>query len=822
MKARVKQVTREALTNVLRHCTTVTPPLPPPRLSLAKSKCDFLPLIMSLCQSLSTCSPAQITQILSNFILNFDKASLIDIIFSGLYRMHDKQKSQWIPFLIEQVNATEPHASSQCQLFNLHDDALTHICQYLSIHELAIFERCHSWIFSKIRTSPCFISSLDYPNWSLFYLQPAAFKLTRLLNVKRMQLFFERKQIQQSPLLFDPPNWTAFGNVLKHITHLTIVNDEYFPTSSELPSLQSITAYNVSPSALFRLILPSFGSDLHSLRELRMHWNNLAYDLLPNIRTLLHSKLKTLVLDFGDNSYYKDHLTNEYQWNCIEEEISSTDDEVYPLYDTLRHLKYVAIEKLGAHSSTNCDLLMNLLLSHCRYLEHFELDLAQQDEFKAIVFDGHFANEIKWNVACLKELRLHVSSVNVSDVLQHLLQNEARLNAIDLLLWDQVTDAVIQRQGSDVLAVVRDLLCCQMRSSTELRDIQLRFEMKLSNEEFVQQMTRLRLLYLMLSNVFEDERVHKRNEMNICIRMICNFESIYNVSQNAKHIRCEFYLLDRLLTALHAKVECFRVKLIVDMPPVWRRYSEYHTLPYWLNSKHEFTTRVRQNGRIYIVTNASAHAKDCKMCQAECFGQEQRFDEEEKQRTESRSESDELTKTVVVDVQSFENYPELVLPMYCPEELRCVYERIDAERGEEDDEVILSGSMEEYPKPQVWVFCSWCIDFDHHIDGDEAEAKTERRAEEEVKEEVKDPAEEDIEREEVKEVVEYEEDRALFIKPMKHRKVRQRTDICMTDVCCFVCGRNENVMRCSQCKGTFYCSREHQIMDWPRHCHECL
>eukprot|EP01083_Nonionella_stella_P008840 25580_1 len=38
---------------------------------------------------------------------------------------------------------------------------------------------------------------------------------------------------------------------------------------------------------------------------------------------------------------------------------------------------------------------------------------------------------------------------------------------------------------------------------------------------------------------------------------------------------------------------------------------------------------------------------------------------------------------------------------------------------------------------------------------------------------------------------------------------------------CFVCGKTGNVMRCSQCKSAFYCSREHQVSDWARHSKEC-
>ncbi len=39
---------------------------------------------------------------------------------------------------------------------------------------------------------------------------------------------------------------------------------------------------------------------------------------------------------------------------------------------------------------------------------------------------------------------------------------------------------------------------------------------------------------------------------------------------------------------------------------------------------------------------------------------------------------------------------------------------------------------------------------------------------------------------------------------------------------CFICGQKKNVSTCSICKSVFYCSREHQTMDWSRHSQECV
>ncbi|KAJ8925863.1 hypothetical protein NQ315_009715 [Exocentrus adspersus] len=34
---------------------------------------------------------------------------------------------------------------------------------------------------------------------------------------------------------------------------------------------------------------------------------------------------------------------------------------------------------------------------------------------------------------------------------------------------------------------------------------------------------------------------------------------------------------------------------------------------------------------------------------------------------------------------------------------------------------------------------------------------------------------------------------------------------------CVVCGASENLLRCSRCKSTFYCSKDHQKQDWKKH-----
>lgn len=38
---------------------------------------------------------------------------------------------------------------------------------------------------------------------------------------------------------------------------------------------------------------------------------------------------------------------------------------------------------------------------------------------------------------------------------------------------------------------------------------------------------------------------------------------------------------------------------------------------------------------------------------------------------------------------------------------------------------------------------------------------------------------------------------------------------------CVLCGKQDNIMRCSKCKKAFYCSREHQVQHWPEHAAVC-
>src|SRR5690554_4872015 len=38
---------------------------------------------------------------------------------------------------------------------------------------------------------------------------------------------------------------------------------------------------------------------------------------------------------------------------------------------------------------------------------------------------------------------------------------------------------------------------------------------------------------------------------------------------------------------------------------------------------------------------------------------------------------------------------------------------------------------------------------------------------------------------------------------------------------CAVCQTRTNLLRCSRCKVVKYCSKEHQIQDWPNHKHQC-
>jgi hypothetical protein len=38
---------------------------------------------------------------------------------------------------------------------------------------------------------------------------------------------------------------------------------------------------------------------------------------------------------------------------------------------------------------------------------------------------------------------------------------------------------------------------------------------------------------------------------------------------------------------------------------------------------------------------------------------------------------------------------------------------------------------------------------------------------------------------------------------------------------CKICGKEGNLLRCSRCKLVKYCTKEHQLSDWPEHKLEC-
>ena len=56
------------------------------------------------------------------------------------------------------------------------------------------------------------------------------------------------------------------------------------------------------------------------------------------------------------------------------------------------------------------------------------------------------------------------------------------------------------------------------------------------------------------------------------------------------------------------------------------------------------------------------------------------------------------------------------------------------------------------------------------------------------------------------------------ILPMDIKQCDENDDI----ISCLVCGKTDMLMRCSACKTAFYCSRSCQVVDWSRHCEECV
>lgn len=57
-----------------------------------------------------------------------------------------------------------------------------------------------------------------------------------------------------------------------------------------------------------------------------------------------------------------------------------------------------------------------------------------------------------------------------------------------------------------------------------------------------------------------------------------------------------------------------------------------------------------------------------------------------------------------------------------------------------------------------------------------------------------------------------------------HTKKRIKRDLNLTNDFpqCAVCGKIDQIQRCSKCKKAFYCSREHQVKHWPTHAPYCI
>uniref|UniRef100_A0A1A9WFU9 MYND-type domain-containing protein n=1 Tax=Glossina brevipalpis TaxID=37001 RepID=A0A1A9WFU9_9MUSC len=50
--------------------------------------------------------------------------------------------------------------------------------------------------------------------------------------------------------------------------------------------------------------------------------------------------------------------------------------------------------------------------------------------------------------------------------------------------------------------------------------------------------------------------------------------------------------------------------------------------------------------------------------------------------------------------------------------------------------------------------------------------------------------------------------------PLSHHQQQQQQQ-------CAICGTTQDLLRCSKCKTIYYCSIQHQHIDWPNHKHEC-
>eukprot|EP01084_Bolivina_argentea_P276887 472553_1 len=470
--------------------------------SSVSSEPDMLVTLISIRKLASKCSLEEYTEILHDFMTKFGINEFNNILFSALYNTSNSDKSQWILFFNDKINELSLKennenidVSNECLLMNIHDDELTHICQYLTINDLVTVEQCNTFLFNKVRTSSYFITTLDYPSWLKYYKHINVWKIERFPFVKKLFLMaFSYKTVQ----------YDALTPIINNITHLSIDNFNAMPNCDGF-KIQSLTTFYTATDQIMipTLFLPNTQCRFDWLIELKIYQMH-PWMISDLIIKLLDLKLQTLEFYTDDkmNLYLHRDLNIQRQPPLSNKQIHIENfiSNGATLWETLKRFVYDK-GKVFSNSvySDKVMIFVDKMIQMCKCLETLELRIRNIGRI-----DCQPTFYERFNPISMKHISLHLSSSKTKILLDKIIDKSPELQSIDLLLWDHISDEDILTYGSQILNSLRKLLIFQLSNGEKLRDIKLKFVSKFTKDAMYQQLSRLKLLYLMLISVFKN------------------------------------------------------------------------------------------------------------------------------------------------------------------------------------------------------------------------------------------------------------------------------------------------------------------------------
>lgn len=561
-------------------------------------------------------------------------------------------------------------------ILSLHDDALISICQFLTMRELSKLEQCNSFLFQKIRASPQCIITLNYPSWMKYYCHQQKYKksIHRIYFAKKVLLM---RTFGYKENVFSLPN-------MSNISDLSIDNVDAIK-ECKCPSLATLTTFRISFQNIFSKLLPKMSCNLNSLHSLSINdYTHSSQQIsTESIDTLLDSELNTLQINVEDKMNLEQYRYG-HGWSSfvssggITDNTESCDISTNKDRKLWHHLHHFAYDKgsvndnVGFHSSFQKDrvsFLCHAIISNCKNMRTLSLQNLRQNEFN-IIFKYDKFDKIRWNCRTLTRIKLHISSPKICDLLQHLTDNKPELVNINLLAWDKYTDEENRNNGSQILNRIKDLLKQQLTNSDKLQDITLELHVDTDTmtrrmydyeaENFVNK--RLRLLYLMLIHVFNNDAIKYRKELNICIKQ----------TLSGVDLPIDECIMDKLWNILNNKIECFTLRIEYALP-YQKEFQPAKTTQFnlWLNAMKQKFGSTLDIGLTcpgptykYFVTNIVSADENCLLF--ESTGDDEDISNEEMRYNNNNDNNGKNIigkKANIVGNTSFDNYPNIA-PTY--------------------------------------------------------------------------------------------------------------------------------------------------------------